>query len=68
MLDPGVCAVRRVLAELNPFLTQEAEDTIRLYLADKLVRAESGGPLFSVATTGFMLRGEIGGREVVVGG
>jgi hypothetical protein len=56
MLCPGVGAVGRVLAQLDPFLTQETKDPVRLYLADKLVVAEEGGPLLGVAATRIVVR------------
>lgn len=65
MLDPGIGAVGAVLAQLDPFLTQKTKDTVRLYLADKLVRAEGGGPLLGVAATRLVGRGVIGRRQVV---
>jgi len=54
VLDPGIGAVGRVLAKLDPLLAQETKDTIGFYLADELVGTKGGSPLFSIATTGFM--------------
>jgi len=54
VLDPGIGAVGRVLAKLDPFLAQETKDTIGFYLANELVGTKGGSPLFSIATTGFM--------------
>jgi hypothetical protein len=55
VLCPGIGAVGAVLAELDPFLTQETKDPVRLYLADKLVVAEESGPLLGVTATRIML-------------
>ena len=67
VLKPGVGTVRTVLTELNPLLTQGAEDTIGFNLSYEAICTEGGSSLLRITSSRFVGRSIVGGREVVEG-
>lgn len=68
MLDPRICAIRAILAELDPLLTELAEYPIGFDLADELVRSQRRCSLFRISASGLVNGCGSQGRAEMQGG